>query len=94
MWWAIAFVHLLAGRYDESLSVAERGSPNDVSNLTLIAASSAFAGRMDKARAAMTRIRESDPNLCISTLKVRLPLRRPEDFARFAEGLRLAGLPE
>jgi hypothetical protein len=42
----------------------------------------------------MARIREQDPTLCISTLEVLVPLRRPEDFARWAEGLRMAGLPE
>jgi TolB-like protein/class 3 adenylate cyclase len=91
IWNGIAFAHLLAGRYDQSLSVSERALPCD---LTVLAASSALAGRMDKARAAVARIRKRDPTLCISAIKVRAPLRRSEDFARFAEGLRLAGLPE
>jgi TolB-like protein len=94
MWLGIAVAHLLGGRYEQSLSASERALPDDVNNLTLLAASSALAGRMDKAHAAAVRIRESDPNFCISTLKVLSPLRRPEDFARLAEGLRLAGLPE
>jgi TolB-like protein/class 3 adenylate cyclase len=94
MWHGIAFAHLLAGRYDESLWASERGLPNHVDDLTVLAASSALAGRMDKARATMARIREHAPNLCISTVKVLSPLRRSEDFARLAEGLRLAGLPE
>jgi hypothetical protein len=49
---------------------------------------------MDKARAAIERIRKRAPTACISTIKALVPLRRPEDFARWAEGLRLAGLPE
>jgi len=49
---------------------------------------------MDKARAAMAYIRERNPTLSVSTLKVLVPLRRPEDFARWADGLRMAGLPE
>jgi len=32
--------------------------------------------------------------LRISNLKDVLPLRRPEDLAKFADGLRKAGLPE
>jgi predicted polyphosphate/ATP-dependent NAD kinase len=64
--------------------------PTDV----VLAASSALAVRTGKARDAMERIRKRNPTLCISTLKVHLPFRRPEDFARLAEGLRLARLPE
>jgi TolB-like protein/class 3 adenylate cyclase len=94
LWQGIAFAHFLAGRYDQSLSASERGLPSSVSDLTMLAASSALAGRLDKARATMARIRERDPNLCISTLKALVPLRRPEDIARWAEGLRMAGLPE
>jgi hypothetical protein len=32
--------------------------------------------------------------MCLSNLKDWLPIQRPEDFMRFADGLRLAGLPE
>jgi tetratricopeptide (TPR) repeat protein len=90
----IALAHLLAGRYDQSLSVSEQAFEDNIEHLPVLAASSALAGRMDKASAAMARIRQRNPTLCISTLKVLAPLRRPEDFAKFAEGLRLAGLPE
>jgi TolB-like protein/class 3 adenylate cyclase len=94
IWMEIAFAHLLAGRYDQSLSASEHGLQNTVPDLAVLAASSALAGRMDKARDAVARIRKLAPTLCISTLKVQIPLRRAEDFARFAEGLRMAGLPE
>jgi hypothetical protein len=49
---------------------------------------------MDKASLAMQRLRELDPSMCLSNLKDWLPIQRPEDFMRFADGLRLAGLPE
>jgi len=49
---------------------------------------------MDKAKQAMQRVRTLDPSLRVSNLKDWLPIHRPEDLARFAEGLRLAGLPE
>jgi pimeloyl-ACP methyl ester carboxylesterase len=39
-------------------------------------------------------VRWIDPALRVSNLKEPIPLRRPDDFARYAEGLRLAGLPE
>jgi hypothetical protein len=48
----------------------------------------------DEARAAMLGVRRIDPTLRISNLRKLHPFHRPEDFARWQEGLRLAGLPE
>jgi tetratricopeptide (TPR) repeat protein len=85
IWQGIALAHLLAGRYDQSLSASERGLPSHVGHLNVLAACSALAGRMDKARDAVARIRERDPTHSVSTIYY--PFRRPEDFAKFAEGL-------
>jgi hypothetical protein len=47
------------------------------------------------ARAAIARLREIDSALRLSNIdRMAPPLRRPEDRARFIEGLRKAGLPE
>lgn len=59
-----------------------------------MAASHALTGQMDKAKQAIQRLHELEPSLRVSNLKDWLPIQRPEDFARFADGLRLAGLPE
>jgi hypothetical protein len=40
------------------------------------------------------RLRALDPALRLSNLRDFLPFRREQDFALWAEGLRLAGLPE
>jgi hypothetical protein len=61
---------------------------------SIIAASHALAGRMDGARRAMNHLRQLDSALRISNLTDWLPIRRPEDLATFADGLRRAGLPE
>jgi len=93
----IATAHLLSGRYDEASSWAQRAlreQPSHLTSIRLVAASSALAGRLDEARKAMERLRRIDPALRISNLKDRLPFRRPQDFGRYAEGLRKAGLPE
>ena len=42
----------------------------------------------------MAQLRELNPSLRISNLKDWLPIRRAEDLATFADGLRRAGLPE
>jgi TolB-like protein/class 3 adenylate cyclase len=93
----IAYAHFFAGRYDEASSWAEkavRARPTWLTAVRGAAASHALAGRLDEARKYMARMRELDPALCISNLKDLLPLRRVEDFAKWAEALRKAGLPE
>ena len=92
-----AFAHFLAGRYDEASSWVEQPFQNDLKYLqaaAVTAASHALGGRPEEARQAMQRLRQIDPSLRISNLKDWFPLRRPEDFARWADGLRKAGLPE
>jgi hypothetical protein len=60
----------------------------------MAAMSHALAGRMERAQEAMARLRQIDPALRISNLRDLTPLCRPEDIARYAEGMRKAGLPE
>jgi len=62
--------------------------------VSVIAASHALAGRSDEAAHAMKQLRELDPTLRVRNLADWLPIRRPEDLAIFADGLRKAGLPE
>jgi TolB-like protein len=93
----MAFAHFFAGRFDSTTQWAEKALgnlPSFLAPVALLAASHALSGRMDKARLAMQRLRELDPSLRLSNLKDWLPIQRPEDFMRFADGLRLAGLPE
>ena len=92
-----AFAHFLAGRYDEASAWANkalREQPNYPAANRILAASNALAGHMNEAQEAMAHLRELDPSLRVSNLTEVFPLRRPEDLARFAEGLRKAGLPE
>ena len=95
---AIASAHLFAGRYDEASSWAEkalRENPNLQQALRVAAASHALAGRLEEAQKAIARMRQLDPNVHISNLKDRLPaFRRPENLARYLEGLRKAGMSE
>ena len=93
----IAFAHVLAGRYHEAASHAEqalRENPNFHLALRGAAMAHALAGRVERAREVMERLRQIQPALRISNLKDLTPLRRQEDMARYAEGLRKAGLPE
>jgi TolB-like protein/DNA-binding response OmpR family regulator/Tfp pilus assembly protein PilF len=94
---AMAFAYCFAGRYEEASSWAEkaiRDAPDFGIAAYICATSHALAGRSVVARSVMARIRQFDPARRISHLKEDIPLRRPEDYSRLAEGLRKAGLPE
>jgi tetratricopeptide (TPR) repeat protein len=90
--------HLFAGRYDEAISWARKATqeqPNFATAWRVAAIAYALSDRIVEAREAMTRLRELDPALRLSNLaRVAPPFMRPEDLARYTEGLRKAGLPE
>jgi TolB-like protein len=92
-----ALAHLLAGRYDEASSWAEKAlweQTNYMTTIRIAAASNALAGRLAEAQKIMARLRELDPALRVSNVKHWAQFRRPGDLARFEDGLRKAGLPE
>ena len=101
---AIAFAHFFAGRYNDASLWAEKAlaaSPPRLREkavyhpaLLIAAASNALAGRLEEARNAIARLRQLNPTPHISNLKNQVPLRRPEDLDRYAEGLRKAGLTD
>ena len=92
-----AFAHFVAGRYDAAWPIAEaasRAQPYYLTGLRVAAASNAMAGRLDAASGHIARSLRLDPELTLSNLKHRVGQIRPDYFARYAEALRLAGLPE
>jgi TolB-like protein len=93
----MAAAHLFAGRFDTASAWADKAS-RDLPSFLLAAgvgaASHALAGRMEEGRRAMDHLRQLDPLLHISNLGDWLPIRRAEDLATLADGLRKAGLPE
>src|SRR5215813_3930098 len=93
----MAVAHLFAGRFDDASSWAEksvRQMPSFLMVAAVLAASHALAGRMDEAKRAISRVQQLDPTLRVATLAEWLPIRRPENLATFADGLRRAGLLE
>jgi TolB-like protein len=93
----MGLAHLLAGRYDQASACAKRSlneQPSYLPALGVLAASKALAGRLEEAEMARRRLLELYPTIRLSDSKDRLPFRRPEDLARYEEGLRKAGLPE
>jgi hypothetical protein len=92
-----AAAHFLGCRYDAASVWAERALRINQSYspaMRVGAAGHALAGRLVEASKFMAEMRHIDPELRISNLAELVPFRRPEDVARYAEGLRRAGLPE
>ncbi len=94
---AIAFAHVFAGRFTEAVSYAEKAladNPNTHQTLRATALSCAWAGRAEQAQKAISRLLKIDPTFRVSNLMNVTPLQRPQDIARYREGMRKAGLPE
>ena len=87
----------VAGRYDQAigwLRKAQRLNPRFSACNRTLTASLALAGDLGAAREASKRVLEIEPGFRVSVFASWYPLRRPGDLDRFADGLRLAGLPE
>jgi TolB-like protein/tetratricopeptide (TPR) repeat protein len=92
----IAYANLLTGHYDKASSAARDALRDQtwLGGLRILAASKALSGQLEEAREAVDRLLLLDPAVRISNLKDRISPLRPEDFAKYADGLRKAGLPE
>jgi tetratricopeptide (TPR) repeat protein len=93
----LGLAHFVADRYNQSLSYAEiavREDPGTLLPLCIAAASGALACRFGEAQKAMIGLRQIAPALRLSNLGSLQPFRRSDDYAKWHEGLRLAGLPE
>jgi tetratricopeptide (TPR) repeat protein len=93
---ATGFAYFVAGHYSEGLAhgeAAERTKPNYLLAKLVSAVCAALAGRDEVARNAVGRVLQISPKLRISLVEPVL-IMRPEDFARWKDGLQKAGLPE
>jgi hypothetical protein len=94
----MGYAHLFTGHYDEAVFWARKATqeqPSLAAAFRAAAMACALSDRIVEAREAIIRLREIDPDLRLSNLaRVTPPFRRPEDLARWTEGLRKAGLPE
>jgi adenylate cyclase len=94
----VAHAHFFLGRYDEAASwaaTALQDNPDFQAGVRIGAASNAMAGRYAEAHETVAQLQRLTPTLHVSNLKHVLgPYRRPEDLARYADGLRRAELPE
>jgi TolB-like protein/class 3 adenylate cyclase/Tfp pilus assembly protein PilF len=93
----MARAQFFTGHYDEALAwskTALQHRPNHLPSLRVSIASYALAGRVQDAQKVYVVYRKIDPSGRIGQIRHWQPLRRDEDVEKFAEGLRLAGMPE
>jgi hypothetical protein len=94
----MAHARFFLGEYEKALGLAEgmlRHSPDAHVCLRIGAASAAFAGHIDTAHGLAARLQVIDPAFGVSRLREYLgPYQKSAFVEKYAEGLRLAGLPE
>jgi tetratricopeptide (TPR) repeat protein len=93
----IALAHFIAGRYEQAMEDARDAARMPQATLIAIATvatSAMHLGRHDEGREAMAALLKFAPEIRAANLRSKLPKLREADFARFAEGLRRAGLPD
>ena len=93
---ATSWALINAGRYEEAISWADKAlfeRPTFMPALRVCAISNALAGRIETAQRTVAVFRQHYPEWRIGNFPKGL-LRRPDDYAKFVEGLRKAGMPE
>lgn len=94
---AMIMPHLLLAEYDSAAEIGRRASelnPWFSSAYKGYLAALGYLGRERETDMVLTRLLELEPSFSVEEAVERSPMTRPEDVARYAEGLRRAGLPE
>jgi tetratricopeptide (TPR) repeat protein len=93
----IASAHLAARRFEQAIEWADRAlhdQPRLVIAMRTKVVALAHLGRLDEARAELSRVLIIDPKLTITGYRAYARFMAPEVLELFVTGLRLAGLPE
>jgi adenylate cyclase len=84
------------GRYDEAAAILKRRilrNPDTDASRALLAAAYGQMGLIEEARETWRGLMQVNPKYSIEQRRKVLPYKNPDDFERFVEGLRKAGLP-
>ena len=93
----IAMAHAVARRFEQAIEWADRAlhdQPRLAAAMRVKVAALAYLGRLDEARAELSRLLALDPKLTIASFRAFAHFHAPEVRELFITGLRLAGLPE
>jgi len=94
---ALMMPHLMRGDYRDAADVGRRAiqlNPWFTSAYKGYLSALGHLGREREAMEMRRRLTQLEPGFSIEAAVRRVPLQRPEDMQRYAEGLRLAGVPE
>ena len=86
-----------AGHYEQSVEWAQKTievTPEFPGGYRYLAASHAFLGRMNEARAAKDRLLRLMPHENLRLVRAALPSVNRDRMERFVQGMRMAGVPE
>jgi len=90
----VAISHYMAGRYDDPIAacrIAFQQRAGMARGTRVYIASLAQAGRVEEARVALARMKETHPGLSIAWIEQNVPY-TPDAMAKFLDGMRKAGL--
>jgi adenylate cyclase len=93
----MAAAHLAARRFEQAIEWAARAlhdQPRFVAAMRVKVVALAHLGRLDEARAELSRALAIDPKLTIAGYRAYADFYAPEVREFYVTGLRLAGLPE
>jgi len=94
---AMIMPHLMRGEYEAAIEVGRRAiqlNPLFTSAYKGYLSALGHLGRMREARDVLRRLMVLEPGFSVEAAMHRVPLQRPEDMQRYADGLRRAGLRE
>ena len=93
----IAAAHLASRRFEQAIEWADRAlhdQPRMVAAMRYKVVANAHLGRLDEARAELSRVLVIDPKLTVAGFRDLAHYLAPEVLELYVTGLRLAGLPE
>jgi len=91
--WNLADIYFELGRLDDVVNTVHQ-MRNPLLGSRLLAASYALSGRLEEARLAAEDVLLIDPDFSVAAWTRKQPDIDPKSIARYANGLKLAGLPD
>jgi hypothetical protein len=89
--------HLMAGEYTQAAIIGRRATATNGGFTSALKGQLSALGHLRReaeAARVLKRLLNLEPGFCIRNAAERSPMQRDKDVACYAEGLRLAGLPE
>jgi adenylate cyclase len=93
-WRSIGIAYMILHRYQEALAAFDYLTARPYRIAAYMAGCFARLGEVERARASAAECLAGRPDFTIAQFMTKQPFKNPEDAARLAESLRMAGLPD